>query len=130
MTCHCQSQKPFSLCCEPILSGATPALTAEQLMRSRYTAFVVANVDYLEMTQHVSTRIDTAEKESTLNWTQSVQWMGLNIVSTKAGGVADNEGWVEFQASYIDDGEPECIHENSYFVKEGGKWFYQSGTHQ
>ncbi|MDA3852913.1 MAG: YchJ family metal-binding protein [Bacteroidales bacterium] len=130
MLCYCKSEKPFSECCEPILADQSVAKTAEALMRSRYTAFVMANVDYLERSQHVSTRIDKEEKESTLEWTKSVDWMGLQIVSTRAGLEADVEGWVEFKATYIEDGELECIHENSYFVKEAGLWYYQSGVHQ
>lgn len=128
--CYCKSQKPYAQCCEPILRGQMPALTAEALMRSRYSAFVTAHVDYLAVSQHASTRINKKEQVSTLNWTKSVAWLGLQIVNTRAGLASDNEGWVEFKATYLEDGQPACIHENSYFVKENGVWFYQSGVHQ
>jgi SEC-C motif-containing protein len=104
------------------------AKTAEQLMRSRYTAFVLADINYLLNSHHPKTR-PTKERKQILKWAKSVHWMGLHIVSKKAGSESDSEGWVEFKASYIEDNFPGCIHENSYFVKENGKWFYKSGVH-
>lgn len=129
MLCHCKSTIAFAECCAPILSGQSVAPTAEALMRSRYSAFVTANVDYLEMSQHSSTRINKQEKASTLSWTKSVSWMALQIVNTRAGKENDTEGWVEFKATYLDGVQLECIHENSYFVKEEGIWYYKSGVH-
>ncbi len=128
MLCYCHSNKPFSLCCEPLLCAGVFAQKAEQLMRSRYTAFVLADVNYLMSTHHKSTR-PVKDKKRMLKWTKSVQWMGLQIIKCTAGQEDDTEGWVEFKATYIENGQPECIHENSYFVKEKGQWFYKDGTH-
>ncbi len=128
MLCYCNSQKPYSECCEPLILNKDFALTAEQLMRSRYTAFVLASINYL-MNSHHSTTRPTKERKEILKWAKSVQWMGLNIVSKKAGTEFDTEGWVEFKATYMEHNKIECIHENSYFVKEDGKWYYKSGNH-
>lgn len=129
MLCYCQSQKTFDHCCAPIHKGERVAATAEELMRSRYSAFVVADINYLMRSHHVSTR-PVNDKKEMLRWTKSVQWMGLQIVSKSAGQASDTEGHVEFRASYLEQGQPQCIYENSYFVKEKGLWYYKSGVHR
>ena len=129
MLCHCKSTKVYALCCRPIILGQIPARTAEELMRSRYSAYCIADVDYLMQSHHTSTR-PIKDKSSILRWTKSVSWLGLQIISKKAGGPTDNEGWVEFKATYLENGLLQCIHEHSYFVKEKGLWYYQSGVHQ
>ena len=129
MLCHCKSQKEYANCCGLILQGKCKAATAEQLMRSRYSAFVVADINYLMSSHHFSTR-PTKEKQEILKWTQSVSWLGLQIVCKKAGAEDDHEGWVEFKATYMHNSRLECIYENSYFVKEEGQWFYKSGVHR
>jgi len=129
MLCYCNSKQEFGNCCEPILKGIKVAETAEQLMRSRYSAYVVANIDYLLNSHHKGTR-PTKEHKSILQWTKSVQWLGLEVLSCKAGLVNDNDGYVEFKAIFMENGKIECIYENSYFVKENHLWFYKSGIHK
>lgn len=128
MHCHCNSLIPFSECCNPIISGKIKAKTAEQLMRSRYSAFVIADVDYL-MRSHYKTTRPLKDKKNIQSWTKSVKWMGLHIISKKAGLESDLEAWVEFKATYIEQGKLECIHENSFFKQEKGIWYYVSGEH-
>ena len=126
MLCPCKSQQLYAECCEPIILGRSKALTAEALMRSRYSAFVSADINYLMSSHHSSTR-PLKDKKSILAWTQSVTWLGLLITHKRAGVADDREGWVSFKASYVEKGHLECIQENSYFVKEGGLWYYKSG---
>ena len=54
-SCPCDSGRPFAACCEPYVSGRTPAPTAEALMRSRYTAYTLQDADYLLRTSHPAT---------------------------------------------------------------------------
>ena len=54
--CPCLSGSPYGECCAPFLAGAADAPTAVQLMRSRYTAYVVGDRSYLLATWHPSTR--------------------------------------------------------------------------
>jgi SEC-C motif-containing protein len=129
MLCYCNSKKTYSVCCEPIILGKQDAETAEQLMRSRYSAFVVANVNYLMDSHHPNTR-PLKERKSMLKWTKSLTWISLEIISKQKGQQMDTEGNVEFRALYIENGNIEYIHENSYFVKENNKWFYKSGIHK
>lgn len=129
MKCHCNSKKEFNQCCEPIITGTIKAKTAEQLMRSRYCAFVLANIDYLLRTHHKTTR-PTKERNKILEWTSSVQWMGLDVITSQKGSSSDTEGYVEFKALFAENGKLECIHEESHFVKEQGQWYYKSGIHR
>ncbi len=128
MKCYCNTDKEHDQCCGPIIKGTQKAETAEQLMRSRYSAFVVADINYLLNSHHKSTR-PTKERKSILKWTKSVQWIGLEIISTQKGTSTDTEGYVEFKALFMENGKLDCIHENSFFVKENGLWFYKEGMH-
>ncbi|BDZ53352.1 hypothetical protein DSM26151_12690 [Agromyces marinus] len=106
----------FAECCGPVLAGA-PAPTAVQLMRSRYTAFVVGDVTYLLATWHPSTRPATLEPDP------DVHWRSLEIIRTERGGPLDREGVVEFAARYVASGERGVQREVSRFVREG-RWLY------
>ncbi len=129
MLCYCNSNLTFSECCEPIILGKRDAETAEQLMRSRYSGYVVANVDYLMTSHHSSTR-PLREKQAILKWTKSIKWVALEIIAHQNGLATDTDGVVEFKALYLENGKMGCIHENSYFVKENGVWYYKSGVHK
>lgn len=111
-------------CCGQYLSGQQRALTAEQLMRSRYTAYVVGNENYLLETWHPSTRPGSLRLEQAT----SPKWIGLDIKATKQGEENDNEGTVEFVARYKVNGKAERLHEVSRFIKEQGKWYYLDGN--
>ena len=124
--CPCGSNQPFHQCCAPIISGLKDADTAEALMRSRYTAFTKADVDYLLRSHHSRTR-PTRERKSIKQWAQSVQWMGLVVLKSEAGQAADQMGIVEFRALYLENGQMQQIHERSSFEREQGKWVYVSG---
>ncbi len=126
--CPCGTGLSHSACCEPIISGRTNAVTALDLMRSRYTAFTQANVDYLMRSHSVKTRpIET--RKSIEKWARSVIWVGLTLIQTQAGEADDEVGSVEFKALYIENGKPQQIHEKSLFQRESGKWVYVSGVH-
>lgn len=129
MLCYCNSKSEYNQCCERFINGAQVAETAEQLMRSRYSAYAVADVNYLLKSHHKTTR-PIKDRNSILNWTKSVNWMGLEIIAKEKGTISDSEGMVEFKALYEENGRLECIHEKSFFVKEQGTWFYKSGTHR
>lgn len=105
------------------------ASTAEELMRSRYCAFVSANIDYLLKTHYKSTR-PNKNRNQILAWTKSVRWMGLEVLNSQKGMSHDSEGYVEFKAVFEENGKLDCIHEKSYFVKENNSWYYKSGIHK
>lgn len=124
--CFCGSKLEYKNCCGAIHSGERKADTAEELMRSRYSAFVLADIDYILDTYSSETR-PSDQREEVLNWAKSVDWLGLNIVSTEKGLGNDLVGWVEFKANFIEDGQKQIMHEKSFFKKEDGLWVYVSG---
>jgi SEC-C motif-containing protein len=126
--CPCGSSLLFVNCCETIISGKKDAVTAQELMRSRYVAFTQANIDYL-MRSHLAKTRPIKERKSIEKWAKSVRWIGLSILSSEAGGVGDELGYVEFKALYLENGKPQQIHEKSLFQRENGKWVYVSGVH-
>jgi SEC-C motif domain protein len=119
--CPCGSGRPFDDCCGPHLSGQTIPPTAEALMRSRYSAFAVGQADYLRATWHPTTR------PATLTLEPGLRWLGLKILSTEAGGAADQEGWVTFVARSKFQGRAQRLQERSRFVREHERWFYVEG---
>ena len=126
--CPCGSDQTYTDCCEPIISGKHNAETALQLMRSRYTAFSKANVDYL-LRSHASQTRPVKDRKNIEGWAKSVVWMGLSIISTESGEANDETGYVEFKATFLEKGKPDQIHERSLFQRENGKWVYVSGMH-
>ncbi|MFN2366112.1 MAG: YchJ family protein [Desulfurivibrionaceae bacterium] len=121
--CPCNSQRKLEECCGPFLAGDQLPPTAEALMRSRYSAYVFEDYPYVLKTCHQSTRPSEEEFDDG----QAVKWCGLEIIETEAGGEGDDEGIVEFVASYrVKDGIL-GLHERAEFVKEEGQWFYVDG---
>jgi SEC-C motif-containing protein len=115
--CPCGTGLGFGECCGRFLSGDATAPTAQQLMRSRYTAFVVGDVAYLLATWHPSTRPAHLELDP------GIAWRSLEIVRSERGGPLDREGTVEFAARYRADGERGVLHETSRFVRDD-RWRY------
>jgi SEC-C motif domain protein len=111
--------RPFSACCGRYLDHDTPAPDAESLMRSRYSAFVLGRVDYLNASWHASTR------PADLALEPGVKWLGLEV---KRHRVIDaDHAEVEFVARSRVAGRGQRLHENSRFVREGGRWLYLDG---
>ena len=123
MNCYCENKKPYKACCEVFHLNNGKTETAEQLMRSRYSAFVLANGDYLMQTHHRSTR-PTSEKKAIVKWAKSVEWIKLEVLETTKGLEKDIEGTVTFNAYFYDNGKVDVIHEKSAFIKENEKWYY------
>ncbi|MBI5100740.1 MAG: YchJ family protein [Nitrospirae bacterium] len=124
--CPCGSDLLYSECCGPIIKGERPAVTAEQLMRSRYSAYVEKEIPYLLTSLHPGHRKDYDEK-NTRGWAESAQWHKLDIIRTEAGGQDDTEGKVEFIASFTQGAKKVDHHELATFKKEEGLWYFVSG---
>ena len=122
--CHCGSGIDYGQCCGPYLAGEKQPPTAEALMRSRYTAYVVEDYSYVLRTCHSSTRPDDDEFDDST----PVKWTGLEIIETGAGGEGDDEGTVEFIARYQGPHGILGMHEKGSFVREDGQWFYLDGV--
>lgn len=126
MTCPCGSGQPEAACCGAWIAG-TPAPTALALMRSRYTAYVRGEIEYLLATHDPATR-GGVDVEGVTRWSRETQWLGLEIVATERGGEADDEGIVEFIARGVTRGTPFAQRERSRFRRVDGAWVYVDGT--
>ncbi|WP_273429041.1 YchJ family protein [Marinobacter sp.] len=115
--CPCGSTLAYEQCCQPLHRGEAAA-TPEALMRSRYSAFVVGQADYLLATWHPSTRPVELSLES------SPDWVSLTILDSSEAGEA---GQVHFRAVHrVGDGWG-YLEEQSQFVREQGRWLYVTG---
>ncbi|WP_426004513.1 YchJ family protein [Paenarthrobacter sp. NyZ202] len=119
--CPCLSGEQYDHCCGRFHRGQADAPTAGQLMRSRYSAFVVLDPEYLLRTWHASTRPAAMDLDA------QMEWRRLDVVSTQGGGPLDATGTVEFAAHYRVDGERGVQRELSRFVRENKRWFYVDG---
>ncbi|WP_371867815.1 YchJ family protein [Pseudoduganella rivuli] len=120
----------LATCCGPYIEGAAVPQTAEQLMRSRYTAYTQKNEAYLQATWHASTR----PTEPVISPNEKLQWLGLEVKSALRlrQRKAENEDYVEFVARFRVQGKGQRLHEISRFLREpspeGLRWFYVDGT--
>ena len=124
--CPCGSGCAYVDCCEPMHSGRAPARTAEQLMRSRYSAYALRQIDYLFATTHPDKR-DEDFREQMNAWANRAEFTRLEILGKRQGGALDKVGKVEFIASYRQFGEEKQMHEISRFRRYQGKWHYFDG---
>jgi SEC-C motif-containing protein len=114
--CPCGSGKAYAHCCEPLHQGA-PAQDAEQLMRSRYSAYALGFESYLLETWHRSTRPEGLD----LGGKGAPRWCGLTVLRHEPND--DGTAVVEFIAKH----EAGQLHEVSRFVREDGRWLYVTG---
>lgn len=126
-TCPCGSNIAYEKCFQPLIKGEQPAKTAEQLMRSRYSAYVKKEIDYLYTSLHHDHRANYDEK-TTRTWAESNEWHAFEILNTTAGGPEDSKGTVEFKVVYSENGAKQEHHEISTFEKHEGNWYFVSGT--
>jgi SEC-C motif-containing protein len=124
MQCPCTPSKNYNDCCGKAHKNILSVTTAEALMRSRYSAFVLANIAYLQKSHHSSSRPSKIEKRSIEEWTRSVSWLRLEVLGTTKGALDDITGTVEFKAFFMENGKVNVIHENSEFCKENEHWVY------
>ncbi|WP_193610031.1 YchJ family protein [Nocardioides lijunqiniae] len=110
-TCPCGSGATYDACCGRLHRGSARAVSALELMRARYSAYAVDDLDFVFRTWHPRTRPDTLEPDPSLTWT------GLTIVGS-------GEEWVEFVAAYARGGEAGERRERSAFELRRGDWVY------
>ncbi|WP_349269198.1 hypothetical protein MPNTM1_04699 [Mycolicibacterium parafortuitum] len=114
--CPCGSGEVYGSCCRPLHVGDRQAETAEELMRSRYSAYVVGDSEYVWRTWHPRTRPDEVSD-------LTVTWSRLEILDRVGGGPGDDTGEVEFRAYH----RAGVLHERSRFARRAGRWFYVDG---
>lgn len=121
--CPCGTSTTYLECCGVIhAGGAGLGRTAEQLMRSRYTAYVRHDAPFLMRSWHEDTR------PLTISFDPDLTWLSLEILSTQAGSGLDSQGVVEFVARFRRGDEHLELHETSAFSRVAGDWVYVDGS--
>ncbi|AHC49137.1 YchJ family protein [Achromobacter xylosoxidans] len=120
--CPCGTGKTYTACCGRWHQGpqALQAPTAQDLMRSRYSAFVLDKLDYLLETWHPTTRPASLEPNP-----PAMKWLGLAIKQARDQDA--DHATVEFVARSRLAGRASRMHEVSRFVREAGRWYYLDG---
>lgn len=123
--CPCGAGRMYSDCCEIFISGQGNPSTPESLMRSRYTAYYLGDMNYISTTMK-SPASDHFDENSAREWASKITWCDLKIIRTKHDAL---KGYVEFIASYLANGKKSILHEISEFQFVNGKWYYVDGIH-
>lgn len=121
--CPCGSKKSYINCCSLYITGKASPRTPEQLMRSRYTAYTICNIDYIARTMQ-GPAIQYFDVATATQWAEKVIWLGLKVLKTNHH---QNKGFVEFIASYSENDKKHKIHEISQFSFIDNKWYYIQG---
>lgn len=120
--CLCGSGHSYGHCCLAFHTGKSHPETAEQLMRSRYTAYALHLKNYLLETWAVATRPGEFEFENGL------AWRSLIINRCQKGQLRDKQGWVSFTAFYQVGLDRAQLQEKSFFIRDAqGHWCYVDG---
>lgn len=128
--CPCGSLLNFSQCCQPLHLGQKHAQTAEQLMRSRYSAFVVGHIDYIVQTTLPAQQL-LLDVPAITAWSAQSQWLGLEVLQHIAK-IGKRHAQVEFNARFKDNNNPlaseQAHQELSSFVQCNELWFFLDPT--
>lgn len=116
----------YASCCQPLHLGQMKAQSAEQLMRSRYSAFAKHEIDYIVKTTALGQQ-QALDVAAIADWSKSNQWLKLKIVQAKEK-IDKNHAQVEFKAHYHDGKQAQVHHEVSHFVRHDGAWYFLDPT--
>jgi len=134
-SCPCKSGLSAAECCLPFIQGKKKPVTAEELLRSRYTGFVVGNIDYILKTHHSKTAHEV-KRDEIEEWSKQSEWQSLEVFQKEAGEAKDERGTIIFCAKFKNkakaDAPLEEHWEQSFFEKENGEWKFLDarGVHQ
>lgn len=103
------------------MTGKQKAPTPESLMRSRYTAYSLARIDYIQKTM-CKKAAENYNPIDTVKWASSIKWLGLTVID--ASPPKNDTGTVTFTARFLENNIQKEIAEKSLFEKINGAWFY------
>lgn len=113
-------------CCQPLHLGHSKAQSAEQLMRSRYSAFAQHEIGYIVQTTALGQQ-NALDIKAIADWSKANQWLKLEIVQAQEK-INKNHAQVEFKAHYHDGKNAQVHHEVSHFVKFQDAWYFLDPT--
>lgn len=121
--CPCGIKKDYAECCGLFIEGQQTPPTPERLMRSRYSAYTQANMDYIARTMKSPAK-DRFDANSAEEWAKRIEWLRLEV---KTSSIQDKKGFVEFIAYFKEKEKIHTLHEISEFHLDDGKWYYVDG---
>jgi SEC-C motif domain protein len=121
--CYCGSNQDYSVCCGLYIEKNQVAPSPEALMRSRYSAYAQAKIDYIMATMR-GAPLKGFEAASAKAWAESCEWVGLTVLKARYNPSDPLRGIVEFKAYYRLQNTEHCMHEKSLFQRIAGRWFY------
>ncbi|QIO07175.1 YchJ family protein [Acinetobacter shaoyimingii] len=124
-TCPC-GLGLYAECCQPLHLGQDKAKRAEQLMRSRYSAFAKHEIDYIVKTTALGQQ-KALDESAIADWAKANQWLKLEVIKSN-DKVDKNHALVEFKAHYHDGEKTQIHHELSYFVQVADTWYFLDPT--
>lgn len=121
--CPCGTGKSYLDCCGVFIHGEKKASTPEALMRSRYCAYALGNMDYIAHTMKgaAKARFDARQINSP---SKSLEWVKLKV---KSSSIEGSKGFVEFIAYFKEKNKIHALHELSEFHRQEGEWYYVDG---
>ena len=124
--CPCQSGQTYAACCAPLHQGARQAVDAEALMRSRYSAYVRCDIDYIVPTTVPAQQV-LLDGDAMRQWSAGTQWCGLEVLQhwPRAG---KHHAEVEFKAWFDTAQGRQYHHERSAFVCIAQRWYFLNPT--
>ena len=126
-SCPCGGAE-YASCCQPLHLAQTVAESAEQLMRSRYSAFAKHEIDYIVKTTALLQQ-QHLDVPAIADWSKANQWLKLEVVQAQEK-LDKNHAQVEFKAHYHDGKQAHVHHEVSHFVKQDGIWYFLDPTNE
>ncbi|MEK1904419.1 MAG: YchJ family protein [Pseudomonas sp.] len=125
--CPCGSGSSLEQCCGHYHNGEAHAASAETLMRSRYSAYVLGQIDYLLATTLPAQQpgLDSAAIRA---WSLGSTWLGLEVESSELIGGQPEHAFVTFTARWHDDSGEHSHRERSSFVQQGTHWYFIDPT--
>lgn len=121
--CPCGIEKDYTECCGVFIEGQEVPLTPEALMRSRYSAYTQANIDYIARTMKSPAK-DRFDPNSAREWAKRIEWLKLEV---KTSSIQGTKGFVEFIAYFKEKGKTHTLHEMSEFRLDDNQWYYVDG---
>lgn len=123
--CYCGNEASYEECCQPHLAGNKKPENPERLMRSRYSAFCIKDIEYLVSTHHHSKQ-KADEREQLVSTFAHTKWLGLKVLTSEIDQSDKNSGHVEYLA-FRQTKKIEQLHENARFIYENNRWYYLDG---
>lgn len=124
--CPCGSGNLLNTCCGHYHAGHA-APDAQTLMRSRYSAYVLGEIDYLSSTT-LPAQQQGLDRDAITRWSAQSTWLGLEVESAQVIGGQPEHAFVTFVARWHDGSGEHSHRERSAFVQRGERWYFIDPT--